>query len=78
MTTKSVKLIVFIALLVHGIGHFQGVAAGFGLKINQSAPALSWLLRGMGEQVNRYICLAVFFLTGVTGILTALARNNFV
>jgi hypothetical protein len=47
MTTKTIKLIAFIALLVHGIGHFQGVAAGLGLKINNAVPAQSWLLKSI-------------------------------
>jgi len=37
MTPKSIKLIAFIILLVHGIGHFQGVVAAFGVKINNAA-----------------------------------------
>ncbi len=71
MTTKTIKLIAFIALLVHGIGHFQGVAAGFGLKINNAAPAQSWLLKGFSLPANKTICLILFLLTGVIGILTA-------
>ena len=52
MTTKTVKLIAFIVLLVHGIGHFQGVAAGLGLKINSSSPAQSWLLKSFSDHFN--------------------------
>ena len=72
MTTKTVKLIAFIALLVHGIGHFQGVAAGLGLKINNSNPAQSWLLKNLGNDFNRITCLVLFFITGTIGILAAL------
>lgn len=72
MTTKAVKLIAFITLLVHGIGHFQGVAAGLGLKINNALPAQSWLLKDFNENLNKAICLVLFFLTGAIGILTAL------
>ncbi len=73
MTQKSIKLIAFIVLLVHGIGHFQGVAAGLGLKINNAAPGSSWLLKNLGEQVNKQICLGLFLITGIMGILTALS-----
>ncbi len=72
MTTKTVKLIVFIALLVHGIGHFQGVAASFGIKINNAQASQSWLLKSLSERTNRSICLVLFLVTGITGILTAL------
>ena len=73
MTTKTVKLIAFIALLVHGIGHFQGAAAGLGLKINSSSPAQSWLLKSFSESFNKTACLIVFVITGTIGILAALS-----
>ena len=73
MTTKSIKLIAFIALLIHGIGHFQGVAAGIGLKINNSTPARSWLFKNLSEKRSKTLCLVLFLLTGVFGILTALS-----
>lgn len=73
MTTKTVKLIAFIALLVHGIGHFQGVAAGLGLKINNSSPVQSWLLKSLSDDLNKTISLVLFFITGTIGILAALS-----
>lgn len=74
MTTKTVKLIAFIILLVHGIGHFQGVVASLGIKINNSNNnCTSWLLKGLGENSNSKICLVLFLITGVAGILTALS-----
>lgn len=76
MTTRTIKLIAFIVLLVHGIGHFQGVAAGFGLKINNAAPAQSWLLKGLNAKTNQTICLILFMLTGVFGVLTALSFKD--
>ncbi|MBN1821762.1 MAG: hypothetical protein JXR31_15915 [Prolixibacteraceae bacterium] len=73
MSTKTVKLIVFIALLVHGIGHFQGVVASLGVKINNSTPATSWILKGLGGNTNKTICFILFLITGLAGILTALS-----
>ncbi len=73
MTTKTVRLIAFIALLVHGIGHFQGVAGGLGIRINNSAPAQSWVLKSFDAGFNRIICLVIFFITGALGVLAALS-----
>ena len=78
MTTKTIKLIAFIALLVHGIGHFQGVAAGLGVKINNSSPAQSWLLKDLSLQLNKTICLILFMITGIIGILTALGFKSII
>jgi len=76
MTTKTIKLIVFITLLVHGIGHFQGVVAGLGVKINNAEATRSWLLQSLSDKTQRWICLAMFLVTGIMGILTALSFRN--
>lgn len=69
----SIKLIVFITLLIHGVGHFQGVAAGFGVKINNLIARESWFLKELGETMNHRLCLILFLITGLLGILTALS-----
>ena len=76
MTIKTIKLIVFLALLVHGIGHLQGVVAGLGVKFFKSSSTDSWLLKGLGEGANRFICLILHLLTAVTGVLTALCFKD--
>jgi hypothetical protein len=76
MTTKSIKLIVFIALLVHGIGHFQGVVAAFGVKINNKETTKSWLLKNSNKQTLRILMGLLFLSTAVLGILTALSFND--
>lgn len=73
MTTKTVKLIVFIFLLVHGIGHLQGVVASLGININNSNARVSWLVKNLGESVNAKICFGLFLVAAVSGILTALS-----
>ena len=77
MTTKTLKLIVFITLLVHGIGHFQGVVGSLGVKFNNSASYVSWLLKGLGESTNRSICLVLYLITTILGIATALSFKGF-
>ena len=71
MTTKTVKLIAFILLLVHGIGHLQGVVASLGVQINNSNARISWLIKDLGESVNSKVCFVLFLVTAVFGILTA-------
>jgi len=78
MSTKTVKLIAFIVLLVHGIGHFQGVVASLGVKISNSNATVSWLLKSMGEKSNRALCLILFLFTGIAGILAALAFKGII
>ena len=73
MTTRTIKLIAFCALLVHGIGHFQGVASGLGLKINKYEASQSWLLNGLSSRASKVICLVLFLITGILGIMAALS-----
>ncbi len=76
MTTKTIKLIAFLALLVHGIGHFQGVVAGFGVRFNKNTSTVSWLLKGFGENTNHIMCMVLYLGAGICGILAALGMNN--
>lgn len=76
MTTKTIKLLVFLALLVHGIGHIQGVICGFGVKFTSSTSNISWLLKGFGDNINRIICVILFFGASLFGIMAALAFKD--
>ena len=73
MSARTVKIIAFIVLLVHGIGHLQGVAAASGLKINNKEPAISWLLKDFGRRQNAITCFVLFFITALFGIVAALS-----
>ena len=73
MQTKTIKLLVFLTFLVHGIGHIQGVIAGLGVKFNESNSTISWLIKGLGEDTNRYLCLALYLGAAIGGILTAMS-----
>jgi hypothetical protein len=73
MTTRTIRLLAFLVLLVHGIGHLQGMVSGLGVKFNSSSSNISWLLKALGEQPNRMICLLLYLLTAVTGIMAALS-----
>lgn len=76
MTPKSVKIFAFIALLVHGIGHLQGVVGSLGVKFHDSASCNSWLLKGLNDSTNRTFCLVLYLSTAVVGILAALSLKG--
>ena len=73
MKTKTIKLIAFLALLIHGIGHLQGVVAGMGIKISNAVPGESWLLKNLNSDLIRKFSLVLFLITPITGILSALS-----
>ena len=72
MTTKTVKLLVLITLLVHGIGHIQGVIAGMGVNFTANTSNKSWLFKGMTENTHRILCTALYLGAALTSILAAL------
>ena len=72
MSVRTIKIIAFIILLVHGIGHLQGVVAASGLKINNKEPALSWLMKNYGRRQNAITCFVLFFITALFGITAAI------
>jgi hypothetical protein len=77
MTTKTIRLIVFLTLLVHGIGHLQGVVSGLGVKFNETSSTRSWLLKGAGEKLNRITCMLLYFGAALFGIIAALSFKDF-
>lgn len=78
MSTKTIKLLVFIAILVHGIGHLQGVLSSLGVKLNKSTSYKSWLLKTQSERTNRVICFFLYLFTAIFGILAALSFKDLI
>jgi hypothetical protein len=73
MPTKTIQTIVFILILVHGIGHIQGIVNSLGVKFHSSSSNVSWLLKGLDDRTNRIICLVLYLTAALFGILTAFA-----
>lgn len=79
MTAKTIKLIVFLILLVHGIGHFQGVVASTGIKISKTSSSSSWLLNNfLKDNTSGIICFLLYAITAVGGIIAALSFKGLV
>lgn len=76
MSPRSVKLIAFLFLLVHGVGHLQGVVSSSGIKYRSSSSNISWLLKGVAEKWNRLICLILYLAAAVLGIFAALGLRG--
>ena len=76
MNAKTLRTIIFFALLVHGIGHIQGVVGALGVKFKESSSSVSWLLRGLGVKTNTALCLILYLATAILGILTALSLKE--
>jgi hypothetical protein len=72
INTQTAKLIVFIVLLIHGIGHFQGTFAGLGLTLSESWNGDSPILgRLLSSRNARLVCLAFYTLAGIFTLMSA-------
>ena len=49
------------------------VVSCLGVKFHSSTSNISWLLKGLGESANRNICLVLYLVAAITGILAALS-----
>jgi hypothetical protein len=78
MNDKTVKLLVFLALLIHGIGHLQGVLSSAGVKFHASTSNQSWLLGGSNKRLNHLVCLVLYLAAALFGILAALSFKGLV
>jgi hypothetical protein len=79
MTAKTIKLIVFLILLVHGIGHFQGVVTSLGIKISKSSSSSSWLLNSiLGDNTSGIMCFLLYIITAISGIVAAMSFKGLI
>jgi hypothetical protein len=74
-----IKTIAFIVLLVHGIGHLQGVVINTGINAKGNWNTSSWLFGNMlGAETTRYVCLGLHLITAIIGIATALSFKDLI
>jgi len=79
MNPQSIRTLAFIILLVHGIGHLQGVLAGTGIRLHGALSTNSWFFtRLVGERSSQIIAFLSFLLTAIFGISAALSFQDLV
>ena len=75
MSPNSTRFIVFLVLLLHGIGHYMGVVSAMGMKLSRSSSYQSWAFK---DQHARILCF-IFFLVPFFGFIgTALSFQDWV
>lgn len=83
MNPTTLRWIVFGVLLVHGIGHTQGVLAGLGVSSTETWHGKSWMLTGpLGESTSRTLGLIIYsactvgFIAAGLGVMGWLVPND--
>lgn len=79
MNPQSIRTLAFIILLVHGIGHLQGVLAGTGIRMHGALSTHSWFFsKFVGERSSQVIAFLSFLLTAIFGISAALSFQGLI
>jgi hypothetical protein len=71
MSGTTLRIIIALVFLVHGVGHFMGIMPAVGLSSVKGWSSRSWLLTPLlGETASRIISV-VLFLAALVGFLAA-------
>jgi len=71
MSDSTIRLISAIILIFHGVGHYMGITAAFGIKLTPRMSGDSPLLTGLlGTQAAKIVCLILFALAFI-GFISA-------
>ena len=70
MSDHTVRIVVSLALIVHGIGHSMGIMTAAGMSKTETWHSRSWLLTDLlGDSPARLIALVIWVVTFVGFIL---------
>lgn len=79
MTPATLRIIIGVVLIVHGVGHWMGLLPASGLFSSETWHARSWLFTDLlGETGARILCALIFGLTLIGSIAAGLAVFNWV
>lgn len=63
MSISTLRIVIAVILLVHGIGHYMGLLSAVGVKLSSTSSANSWLFTGLlGDTPARIIGFVIYLL----------------
>ena len=63
MPTSTLRLLIAIVLIIHGIGHAWGIMSAFGVTLTKLHSAYSWVLtKPLGSATTSIIAFLIFLL----------------
>ena len=83
MSPSTIRIIVAIVFILHGLGHVLVFLAGFGVKLSENHSLNSWLFSNLlGEKASRFLGMGIalislfgFILAGLSILDIALPQN---
>jgi hypothetical protein len=77
MTIETLRILVAVVLIAHGIGHVMGIMTAMGMKLSDSNSSDSWLLtRFVGDTIPRILSVIVWGLAMVGFVAAGLGLLN--
>jgi hypothetical protein len=78
MSESTLKVLLAVVLMFHGVGHGLGILSAVGVKFTRTQSADSAVLENiLGERANRIIGLCVWVIVAVCFILSGLGLLGF-
>ena len=78
MSIDTLRIIIAIVLIAHGIGHVMGIMTAAGMKLSDSTSSDSWLLtRFLGDAIPRILSVIIWGLAMVGFVAAGLGLLNF-
>jgi hypothetical protein len=71
MATSTLKLIIMIVLIAHGIGHVIPMLAAFGLKLSSSHSLHSWAFTNLIGEKPTTLLAVIYWLLPLIGFVVA-------
>jgi hypothetical protein len=71
MNPATLRIIIAIVIIAHGIGHCLGVVPAFGVKLTPTHSAKSWLFTGIIGETGSRILIALIFSAAIVGFIGA-------
>ena len=71
MSASTLKLVITIIIVAHGIGHIMPLLAAFGLKISQSHSLHSWAFSSLIGEKPTTILAVMYWLLPLIGFVVA-------
>jgi len=79
MPTSTLRLLIAIVLIIHGVGHVWGVMSASGLTLTKSHSAHSWFLtRLIGSTTTSVIAFLIFLLALIGFIAGSLSLMGWI
>ena len=77
MASSTLRIIILVVFIMHGIGHLMGLLAALGIKLSPNHSTVSWLLSNvLGTNIERILCSIFSIAASILFVAAAFGMMN--